>query len=271
MGLYTNYAYDPKTGLMQSSTDDKGRIARKEYDEWLQKQYAYTTDGLPASVSYTSAEGPLTTEQLEYANGYLNEVRLDNGTLVYRHDEENALRQLTKLTAGTMQRTYGFNAWGLPLKRTITGTNGNVIFNHSYDFNPENNTLKSRKDERKGLTEAFGYDHLNRLETYGNQQVIYDDNGNILSKSGAGTLAYTNPNRPYAVTGLEPEPSKSTQAVTGLDITYTAAQRPSVIKQGNNEALLTYNANHDRIRMRLSNNGITALTRYYLGNNYELH
>lgn len=282
--IHTTYTYDDTENLLVSAISDNGTAVRYTYDsygrintlreeapdaKWLEKKYAYTTDGLVASISYSSAEGLLTTEQMEYANGYLYKVRLDNGTLVYRHDEENALGQLTKLTTGTMQRTYEFNAWGLPSKRSITDRNGNVIFNHSYSFNPENNTLQSRKDETRELTETFGYDHLNRLETYGNHQVVYDNNGNILSKSDAGTLAYTNPNRPYAVTRLEPEPDNSKQVVTGLDITYTAAQRPSIIKQGSNQALLTYNANHDRIRMQLSNNGITKLTRYYLGNNYE--
>lgn len=279
---HTTYTYDNTENLLLSAVSDNGTALRYTYDaygrmkiqreeavdgKWLQKEYAYTTDGLPASISYSSQEGTLTTELLTYVNGYLTEVRLADGTLVYRHDEENALGQLTKLSTGEMQRDYEFNEWGLPARRTITRADKGVVFDHSYTFNVENNNLISRTDETRGLTETFGYDFLNRLSTYGSQQVTYDNSGNILSKDDAGELAYTHPNRPYAVTGFDPAAGK--QAITGLNITYTAGQRPSVLTQGTKRVALTYNANHDRIRMQVSDDNTEALTRYYLGRNYE--
>ncbi len=82
------------------------------------------------------------------------------------------------------------------------------------------------------------------------------------------TTVYTNPNRPYTVTGwapVEDNPVKSE-----LDITYTAGERPSVITQDGKKAVLTYNANHDRIRMQFSVNDSIRWSRYYLGGNYEV-
>ena len=71
------------------------------------------------------------------------------------------------------------------------------------------------------------------------------------------------------MTGLsaaEDNPVKS-----GLDITYTAGERPAVITQGDGKkAVLTYNANHDRIRMQFSVNDSIRWSRYYLGGNYEV-
>ena len=56
----------------------------------------------------------------------------------------------------------------------------------------------------RSLVESFGYDALNRLSTFGDKVVKYDNCGNIRQKGDAGELVYTNPNRPYAVTGLAP-------------------------------------------------------------------
>ena len=120
----------------------------------------------------------------------------------------------------------------------------------------------------RSLVESFGYDALNRLFTFGDKVVKYDNCGNIRQKGDAGELVYTNPNRPYAVTGLAP--LSEDRINYGIDITYTAAERPSVIARGTQKAVLTYNANHDRIRMQYSDNSRNLLTRYYLGGNYEL-
>ena len=68
--------------------------------------YTYTVDGLLLSITYTSGEGILSTELMTYRNGYLSEVRLSDGTLIYCHNEENAMGQLTRLSVGNMQRNY---------------------------------------------------------------------------------------------------------------------------------------------------------------------
>ena len=82
------------------------------------------------------------------------------------------------------------------------------------------------------------------------------------------TTVYTNPNCPYTVTGwapVEDNPVKSE-----LDIIYTVGERPSVITQDGKKAVLTYNANHDRICMQFFVNDSMLLARYYLGGNYEV-
>ena len=53
----------------------------------------------------------------------------------------------------------------------------------------------------RSLVESFGYDALNRLSTFGDKVVKYDNCGNIRQKGDAGELVYTNPNRPYADSG----------------------------------------------------------------------
>ena len=281
--MVTVYTYDDTDNLLLSAVSDNGTATRYMYDEyarlktyreeapegkWLQKTYTYTVDGLLLSITYTSGEGILSTELMTYRNGYLSEVRLSDGTLIYCHNEENAMGQLTRLSVGNMQRNYEFNNYGLPVSRKITRADNSEVFNHSYLFNVSNNNLEKHTDKVHNLTEVFTYDALNRLSTYGNASATYDNNGNILSKSDAGTLAYTNPNRPYSVTGLNPVIVR--QDLEGLNITYTAAERPSVITKGTIHAMLSYNANHDRVRMQVSDGANVTLTRYYLNGNYEL-
>lgn len=281
--MVTVYTYDDTENLLLSAVSDNGTATRYMYDEyarlktyreeapegkWLQKTYTYTVDGLLLSITYTSGEGILSTELMTYRNGYLSEVRLSDGTLIYYHNEENAMGQLTRLSVGNMQRNYEFNNYGLPVSRKITRADNSEVFNHSYLFNVSNNNLEKHTDKVHNLTEVFTYDALNRLSTYGNASATYDNNGNILSKSDAGTLAYTNPNRPYSVTGLNPVIVR--QDLEGLNITYTAAERPSVITKGTIHAMLSYNANHDRVRMQVSDGANVTLTRYYLNGNYEL-
>lgn len=281
--MVTVYTYDDTENLLLSAVSDNGTATRYMYDEyarlktyreeapegkWLQKTYTYTVDGLLLSITYTSGEGILSTELMTYRNGYLSEVRLSDGTLIYCHNEENAMGQLTRLSVGNMQRNYEFNNYGLPVSRKITRADNSEVFNHSYLFNVSNNNLEKHTDKVHNLTEVFTYDALNRLSTYGNASATYDNNGNILSKSDAGTLAYTNPNRPYSATGLNPVIVR--QDLEGLNITYTAAERPSVITKGTIHAMLSYNANHDRVRMQVSDGANVTLTRYYLNGNYEL-
>ena len=281
--MVTVYTYDDTENLLLSAVSDNGTATRYMYDEyarlktyreeapegkWLQKTYTYTVDGLLLSITYTSGEGILSTELMTYRNGYLSEVRLSDGTLIYCHNEENAMGQLTRLSVGNMQRNYEFNNYGLPVSRKITRADNSEVFNHSYLFNVSNNNLEKHTDKVHNLTEVFTYDALNRLYIYGNASATYDNNGNILSKSDAGTLAYTNPNRPYSVTGLNPVIVR--QDLEGLNITYTAAERPSVITKGTIHAMLSYNANHDRVRMQVSDGANVTLTRYYLNGNYEL-
>ena len=63
--------------------------------------------------------------------------------------------------------------------------------------------------------------------------------------------------------------SLHTQRTTGRDI--LPQTEPAWIEEGNRKAEFTYNAQFDRVRMRMTEEGKTVYTKYYLGGNYEAH
>lgn len=280
--LTTTYTYDNSENVLVSAVSTNATAKRYTYDalgrlatekeeapdgKWLLKTYQYDANGLMASLAYSSQSGSLATEQYTYQNNHLTTVKLADGTIVRRLNTENSLGQPINLTTGTATRTYGYNAYGIPTERALKRSNGTMGMQQMYNFDMQRGNLLSRTDKVRNLTENFSYDALNRLTGYKNETVGYAPNGNILSKSDAGILVYTNPNRPYAVTGITSE--TGAVPMRGQVVTYTAAQRPATISENGYVANLIYNANHDRVRMELTHNGTNELTRYYLGDCYE--
>jgi len=143
-----------------------------------------------------------------------------------------------------------------------------------YDFSFDGNTgnLLSRSNSYRSLSESFGYDtgNLDRLTSVTGpsaQSVSYDPNnkGNISTKSDAGTFTY-DPSKKYALKivsgGLNI--SNSNQQVI-----YNAFEKVQSITEGVKSAEFTYNADNQRIRMVVKNNGAVTKTRWYFGGSCE--
>ena len=93
-------------------------------------------------------------------------------------------------TGGALAATFGYDSYGLP-SSTVTGS----VQHYSYSFDPVKGNLLSRKNEKNGMQEGFSYDSLDRLTWVSRgsspfHNTVYDDNGNITSKSDAGTLIF---------------------------------------------------------------------------------
>ena len=280
----TVYTYAEDEDLLLSTVSENGTATYYTYDAygrvenireeapegyWLEKTYGYTEDGMLSTISYSSQYGKLCTEQLVYRNGTLTGVYMDDGTCVYSYSEEDRHGQLTRIATGEYDRRYEFDEWGFPTQRRILYGDGKVLMDQRYEFDAATGNLKSRKDALRNRTELFEYDALQRLILYAGKKVEYTPDGNIIRKGDAGEMVYTNPNRPYAVTGNTPE--KEACIHSGLQVGYTAADRPAWIEEGNRRAEFTYNALFDRVRVKMNEEGKTVDTRYYLGGNYEAH
>src|SRR5690606_27183942 len=128
--------------------------------------------------------------------------------------------------------------------------------------------LLNRKDNKHNKTEAFTYDHLNRLTNASGKTITYAANGNITRIQDVGTMTYSNSAKPYQLTMLSPEVSAVT--LRNQSVAYTSFQRPSRVDENGLSASFTYNAAGDRVKMYVANGTTPVLTRYYIGGQYEL-
>ncbi|MBO4469054.1 MAG: hypothetical protein J5740_01570, partial [Bacteroidales bacterium] len=282
----TTYTYDTYGRLSNvSSTNGTGKeYTYDAYDrvatfketvpnnKWLQKTYTYSTGSVLSSIAYTSQSGYITTETYTYANGHNTGITLPNNKTVWSLVSENDLGQPTEITTGQQTREYGFTAFGLPTYRRIEG---GYIQNFTYQFDPATGNLLGRGGYL-GSAETFGYDNLNRLTsiTKGNttRQIVYQDNGNITSIDGVGTLIYGGgPGvSPYEVTGLTPESGQP--SYRQRTVTYNSFDRPAYVVENTMdypEAHFTYNADGERVFADIEYIDGHLHTQYYIGGRYE--
>jgi len=276
----TAYGYNTD-GQLSTVTSDNGTGKTMNYDnlmrlssekedapdaKYLQKNFTYNA-GTTTAISYVSQNGAIATENYSYTNGTMTETKLNNTNSIWKLTAENDMGLATASVTGSLLREYGYDAYGLPTSRTAKyGTN--VIQNSGYSFNAATGNLNWRKDNTRNLQENFSYDNLNRLTGFGATTFAYDTKGNITDQTGIGSYAYENTAKPYAVTTVTPYGTAI--PLRTQDITYNGMQRPATITENGYIATLSYDDGGERVKMVLTNNGTTRLTRYYLGGQYEL-
>ena len=272
----TDYVYSAD-GLLASETSSNGTSKSYTYDgydrvltmtetvpdgKWLKKTYTYTTGSNVNSIAYESQNGTIATENFAYSNGTNIRISLQD-THIRLINGENEFGQPTSVATGGITRTYLYNAYGMPTRRTM-GT----VMDYSYSFDPLKGNLMSRTDNLRNQTETFGYDALNRLTAIDDREITYSDNGNITSIDSVGDMTYDNSAKPYQVTSLTLEDNVVPSRVQ--NITYTCYSRPSIMTEGGRSAAFTYNGDGARVKMNVSDGATSVLSRYYIGNQYEL-
>ncbi len=151
--------------------------------------------------------------------------------------------------------------------QSITTTRGAATIQQlSYGWDQRLN-LKSRTDASQATnkTEWFRHDELDRLtcayfaaaENPGATCATafgYAPNGNLTTKSDVGTLSYTDPNHPHAVTNaagnayVHDAVGNQIGRPSGVTITYTAFDLPETIKKGGKTTSFGYDGDQQRIR-----------------------
>ena len=257
VGTSIDYVYDA-LGRLSSQTETAVD------NKYLRKDYTYN-GGNVSSIKYTSQSGVLTTENYNYANGHLVETKLNNQTSIFKLTKENDMGLPTEVRSGALSRTYGYDSYGFPTSTGVT----TFLQNMEYVFDPVKRNLTYRKDINVSQEEKFSYDNLNRLTSYKGLMATYDAKGNILTKGDvSGTFAYNTSGKPYAISSSSVANgimSSATQVIS-----YTSFKRPNAITQDGNVASFTYNGNQQRVKMQVAKGGSRLLTRYYLGDCYEI-
>ena len=272
----TDYVHDAH-GRLVSETSSNGTSKIYNYDRYdriamvrevvpdgkfIQNTYTYSSDGNLSRILYNFPIGQTISEEYVYSNGTNTQIYYNN-VLVRSIDGENEFGQPTSVLTGLMQRTYSYNQYGMPTRRTA----GNVM-SYQYAFDPSTGNLLYRRDRIRNISEDYDYDSLNRLTFADDRIIVYSDNGNVLYKGGVGEMAYDNTDKPYQVTSLELE---NTLIPTSYqNVSYTCYSRPSVIFENGISASFTYNGDGKRVKMNVTDEATQVLTRYYIGDRYEI-
>ncbi|KOH47170.1 RHS repeat-associated core domain-containing protein [Sunxiuqinia dokdonensis] len=206
-------------------------------------------------------------EQYDYdtSSGYLYRIQFTAGgttTTVWQLTGMNEYGNITNANIGSIAATWSYDS-----NKLLSGITATGVQDYDYSFDVNTGNLNWRTNYLKSKTENFGYgtDKLDRLATVTgpvNQTVGYttNKNGNIQSKSDAGTYAYNE--TPYAVSSISYHHNISSTPQT---IDYYSFEKVKKITEGSKTADFDYNADHQRIRMVVRDNGAYLKSRYYFG------
>ncbi len=243
---------------------------------------AYTGDGRADTVTYPSG---FVAKYVYTSTGYLSQIK-DNATaaVLWTTNARDAELHLTQSTLGNgVAVDQAFDA-NTGLIQQVAAGPSHAIATLSYAFDTIGN-LTSRQDTLLGYTEAFCYDALNRLTdsamtsggstcTTGSnhKSVTYNDIGNILTKTGAGTYTYAAPHK-HAVVHVTGTASGAANPYYRYDlngnlacvstsssatytsctspvrtVSYTAFNMAATITQGASSYAFSYDSEHQRIK-----------------------
>jgi RHS repeat-associated protein len=216
----------------------------------------YNAQGYPQTLQRTSDNLPLWQAGIVNARGQLEQATFGNG-LVTTRDFDPETGRLEQIRTGSVQNlAFTYDALG---------------------------NLQSRRDDLRGLYEAFNYDSLNRLissQVAGRAAVniAYDALGNIVTKSDVGTYAYGQSGAgPHAVTSivgvkggayLYDRNGNMVLRNSKTTISYTSFNKPKLITEGTTFLAFSYGPQYDRYRqVVMTPKGVT--TKLYIGGIFE--
>ncbi len=251
--------------------DSYGRMNKVQLEgageKTLSFQYSFNSYGGITSIIYPN--GLMINR--EFQNGYPKEIKLNNGSTIWRAETVNQAGQITKSYIGN--NTYHdkvYDVYGFPVSiKTTQGSN--VIQHFSYTFDTNKGNMTQRRDMKYSLTEDFRYDELHRLTTTnqlpsGTKLVNrYGVNGNITQKTDVGNLEYNLMSNVYAVTGVDGYSNYEPQS---QKVAYTPFEKPSDVTNGAWMGEFTYGPDQQRRLMKLYEKGVLSETWLYFGS-YE--
>ncbi|MDR1543945.1 MAG: RHS repeat-associated core domain-containing protein [Prevotellaceae bacterium] len=227
-------------------------------------------------VAYDNLWRPIKTQspsgmQTEYSYdkyGNIDTVMVDN-SLVWTLTNSNSRGQITGFKTGNgtnVEKNYLPNRL---LSSINSHKNDNEVQNLSYQYD-KNYNLIQRNNHKTNHNEVIRYDKLNRLTSVTLNDVItdtilYENNGNIITKNDVGTYLYELP-QPNAVSGIEDGTVGDEVSDILQILTYNAFNKVTSVSQDSVTYLIDYGFNRQRIKSVFSKIEQQDKERFYFGN-----
>lgn len=283
-GFEESYVYDSLGRTSQTTTTIDGTSYRTDQ--------AYNSLGQLASMTYPTTVGWRPKFLYTYSHGYMDRIDQEAAftTPIYDLVTTDALGRETRATLGSAvldeQNIYDAASGRLKAIQSGPAANPASIQNYAYEWDRAGN-LTQRQDlgQNPTVSEAFGYDQLNRLTAITRNGVetlamSYSEDGNIVSKSDVGNYLYgTATARPHAVSGISGGPRGAMSFAydvngnmknrNGTTLTWTSSNLPNKITAGADYAKFTYGPARSRIKQKVYTAGVTKTIRY-VGPHFEV-
>jgi RHS repeat-associated protein len=251
----TVYTYDAKKIFLLSQTKT---INSQDFTT----SFTYDNLGNVATIEYP---GHFKIENLYDNNGNRIEIKkAGTSESIWKLDATNAKGMVTKYIYGNGVTTMlGYNAKNLPSAISAVNASAQNVHNWSYGFD-NNNNLQFRKNENRNVQEDFTYDTQNRLTSYWDGSIEYQQNGSIQRKTDLGNYNYT-ADQPHAVSSIT-DVNANYQMVSDT-IKYNHFNKVSEIidKDSSYKLLIEYGTDLQRNLMQTIVDGSATETKYYVG------
>lgn len=257
----TTYGYDANTGFKNSTTfpADSGGVRTR-----VDTSFSY---GLPSALTIANTGAVVWRANAANARGSITDATLGNGLS----------------TRTTIDKITGW----IRNRKTGVGT-GTTVQNLAYEWDNVGNLYNRKDNNQSGLTEAFIYDDLHRLDSWSipgvSNDVEVNEIGNITSMTGVGAYEYTGTmagcsyyahTQPHAVRRVNGstvycyDANGNMTRRAGDTISWYSYNLPSQIVQGASTAQFRYGASRQRVKQVSTTAATGTETTYYLPDGLE--
>ncbi|WP_299223194.1 RHS repeat-associated core domain-containing protein [uncultured Psychroserpens sp.] len=257
-GAATEYSYTYDSDIRLTQMVESSEFAKFE------KKYTYDSFGrvnTEENYARLHVNGKSSTKKVkhEYQNGVLKTIKdFSTNNNIWNVTGANARGQLTSAELGhSIIQSNSYDAYGYlthKLTSKDTGSTLQVAMQLTTDFDVQRGTLNSRTNSMFSWSETFGYDSLDRLVTFndnnGNNSNTYDDYGRITFNNGVGDYNYSGTSYQVDNIELNNQGDLYYQQNTLEQIKYNAFKKPFEInEEGKEKISFHYNAFMGRSNM----------------------
>lgn len=250
------YDYDYDSNIRLTSISESNPYAE------FNKHYTYDEFGRINTEEYYAkllSNSKTSTKKIKnsYQNGGLKAIKdFTTNSNIFEATSTNARGQLTAASVGnTMVDSRTYNPFGYLTDSKVTeGTTSQVLMQLATDFNVQRGTLNSRSNSMFSWSETFGYDNLDRLISFndndGANNLTYDNFGRITFNNTVGDYNYAGTSYKVENIDLNNQGDLYYQQNSLQQIEYNVFKKPFEINEEGKEKIgFQYNAFMGRSNM----------------------